>query len=518
MCATTCVKTPIIQLTNVAAKGAETTMAYINSAGCITSGTTSAGFTWAGTTASGVGTYVSATCICSNPNMTFDGSSLAITGNVKASTYVCSPTITGSTKVCSPIIYSTNYICSAGYVQSGCYLCAGTCIWATTCITGTVLCATTCFVGSGAGLTGTAASLKSNDSSCLGGALANTYAPLEAPAFTTNAKITHASNPYLALCKTAATAHLWYLQADGDILELGKSSGCGIAIDVNGNVGIGTVAPGGMLEIATQDTIVCPAIRFRAHTNQAYGLDFDQEETNTGYFALYSVRNNVRTLGLTQSWSSTGNGNVGIGTTTPSTILHISGTAPILRIEDTAHTTPAIQLIRTGAGYGDWQIVNDTADLKFQTGSDDTTFPTNNVIFCNNGNAAFTGIVTAVDHIATSDCRLKTCIKPIIGALSTVMQLQGVSYELCDDEKHENNIGLIAQDVLKVLPEIVSHTTPSEEDFKYGICDDKLGLKYNKLSAVLIESIKTLKKEVEEQQKQIDCLRYDLNYYKNYNC
>ena len=357
----------------------------------------------------------------------------------------------------------------------------------------------------------------SANSACLGENLACTYAPLASPNFTTCAIITHAINPFLVLCKTAATAHLWYLQADGDILELGKSSGCGIAIDVNGNVGIGTVAPGGMLEIATQDTIVCPAIRFRAHTNQAYGLDFDQEETNTGYFALYSVRNNVRTLGLTQSWSSTGNGNVGIGTPTPSTILHISGTAPILRIEDTAHTTPAIQLIRTGAGYGDWQIVNDTADLKFQTGSDDTTFPTNNVIFCNNGNAAFTGIVTAVDHIATSDCRLKTCIKPIIGALSTVMQLQGVSYELCDDEKHENNIGLIAQDVLKVLPEIVSHTTPSEEDFKYGICDDKLGLKYNKLSAVLIESIKTLKKEVEEQQKQIDCLRYDLNYWKNYN-
>src|ERR1035437_6943893 len=78
----------------------------------------------------------------------------------------------------------------------------------TTCTCAPIVCATTCFVGSGAGLTGTAASLKSNDLSCLngvlaagyllsggtaknslclGGNLANTYAPIASPNFTTNA-------------------------------------------------------------------------------------------------------------------------------------------------------------------------------------------------------------------------------------------------------------------------------------------------------------------------------------------
>jgi hypothetical protein len=97
------------------------------------------------------------------------------------------------------------------------------------------------------------------------------------------------------------------------------------------------------------------------------------------------------------------------------------------------------------------------------------------------------------------------------------MQLQGVNYELCDDKKHLNQIGLVAQDVLKVLPEIVSHDQPSENDAKYGIIDDKLGISYGRISSILIEAIKEQQKQIEKQGKDIICLRCDLNYYKNYN-
>jgi len=123
-----------------------------------------------------------------------------------------------------------------------------------------------------------------------------------------------------------------------------------------------------------------------------------------------------------------------------------------------------------------------------------------------------TGCGCATDWIASSDCRLKTCIEPITGALSTVTQLCGVCYQLCADEKHENRIGLIAQDVEKILPVVVSHTTkiveeenPNEEPNEY---DDLLGIKYDKLTAVLIEAIK-------EQQTQITCLQQEINELKN---
>jgi hypothetical protein len=111
------------------------------------------------------------------------------------------------------------------------------------------------------------------------------------------------------------------------------------------------------------------------------------------------------------------------------------------------------------------------------------------------------------DWVATSDCRLKTNITPISSALSIVSNLCGVYYKLCNDETKENRIGLIAQDVNKVLPEIVSHSTPSEEDMEYGICDDKLGLKYDKLTAVLIEAVKELRVQNESLQLQINELK-----------
>jgi hypothetical protein len=120
-----------------------------------------------------------------------------------------------------------------------------------------------------------------------------------------------------------------------------------------------------------------------------------------------------------------------------------------------------------------------------------------------------TGIVyastcgSAPDWVATSDCRLKENIIPISNALSKINQLCGVYYNLCCDEKRERNMGLIAQDVEKILPEIVSHSQPNEDDFEYGICDDKLGLKYGKLTAVLIEAIK-------EQQLQINKLEAEI--------
>jgi hypothetical protein len=121
----------------------------------------------------------------------------------------------------------------------------------------------------------------------------------------------------------------------------------------------------------------------------------------------------------------------------------------------------------------------------------------------------------SVDWIATSDARLKRDIEPITNALSIVTQLQGVSYRLCDDEKCELNIGLIAQDVMEVLPEIVSHSVPNEEDVKYGITDDKLGLKYDKLTAILIEAVKEQQQQINKLELEVCDLKGNLSLIRN---
>lgn len=94
-----------------------------------------------------------------------------------------------------------------------------------------------------------------------------------------------------------------------------------------------------------------------------------------------------------------------------------------------------------------------------------------------------------------SDRRYKENILPLVNAVSMILQLQGMKYNWRQNEFPDLNfpegiqIGLIAQDVEEVLPEIV--VTDS---------DGYKSVSYEKLIPVIIEGIK-------EQQKQID--RYD---------
>ena len=104
------------------------------------------------------------------------------------------------------------------------------------------------------------------------------------------------------------------------------------------------------------------------------------------------------------------------------------------------------------------------------------------------GNIAATGNITA---FFTSDERLKNNVVRIEDGLSIVNQLRPVSFEW--DEKspyyHDKfrDYGLIAQEVEKVLPNVVGHMK-----------DGYKGIKYEKIIPFLIDSIQQLTKRVEE--------------------
>ena len=101
------------------------------------------------------------------------------------------------------------------------------------------------------------------------------------------------------------------------------------------------------------------------------------------------------------------------------------------------------------------------------------------------------GVVKAHSMVTYSDETLKTNIQPLESALETVNKLQGVSYEWKSDGS--NDLGFIAQDVNKVVPQIV-----------YGTGDGDLGLDYSKLTSILVEAVK-------EQQAQINDLKSKLD-------
>jgi trimeric autotransporter adhesin len=91
-----------------------------------------------------------------------------------------------------------------------------------------------------------------------------------------------------------------------------------------------------------------------------------------------------------------------------------------------------------------------------------------------------------------SSRRWKTNIHPLDNALSKVEQLRGISYDLKDSGKHE--IGVIAEEVGKVVPEVVSYEPNGK---------DATGVDYSRLTALLIEAVK-------QQQGEISALRRQL--------
>jgi len=96
---------------------------------------------------------------------------------------------------------------------------------------------------------------------------------------------------------------------------------------------------------------------------------------------------------------------------------------------------------------------------------------------------------------APSDKKYKENIKPIESALDKAMQLQGVTFDWKDSEsilEIKEDIGFIAQDVEKVLPELVRDNGKGN-----------LSLRYQGITPILLEAIKELKAEIEELKKQI---------------
>jgi len=103
-----------------------------------------------------------------------------------------------------------------------------------------------------------------------------------------------------------------------------------------------------------------------------------------------------------------------------------------------------------------------------------------------------------------SDERLKDNVITIDNGLSLVNQLRGVTYDWNVGSKQgTRDIGVIAQEVEKVLPELVKENklpliTDSDETYKT--------VDYEKLTAVLIEAVKELSQKVENIEKNCDCL------------
>ena len=144
---------------------------------------------------------------------------------------------------------------------------------------------------------------------------------------------------------------------------------------------------------------------------------------------------------------------------------------------DAASFTQYNMVIRSWWGIG-FRDYTDSATVKLY-------------IDCRTGNLASSGTITAVDVNSTSDIKLKTNIKTLTNSLEKVLSMRGVEFERIDNPG-KYHVGVIAQEVEVVVPELVSEDNDGTKTVAYG-----------NITALLIEAIK-------EQQEQINSLKQEI--------
>jgi len=247
----------------------------------------------------------------------------------------------------------------------------------------------------------------------------------------------------------------------------------------NGKVMVGgTSAPSGNLTVESAGN----QFHLRANTATAGKYwNFDVTSANQ----LYIINN-----GGGQYITIKDNGFVGINDSTPTNVLDVDG--------DIRGTEYKLR--------GNVANPTDTAATIYDQSTVGLTLSAHNISFRNyNGTAMVESARLTYDKLTVvgdviaygtpSDKRLKENVKPIDSALDKAMKLQGVTFDWKESDSIldiKEDIGFIAQDVQKVLPELVRENK-----------DGMLSMRHQGIAPILLEAIKELKAEIEDLKKKI---------------
>jgi hypothetical protein len=335
---------------------------------------------------------------------------------------------------------------------------------------------------------------------------------------------------------TYTGAHMWSHGCRGDSHDLAFSS---TQLDATtdsspvfilkdtGEVGIGTNNPSALFHVnGTTNPVIA---RISTSDNQVARLELCESTTGLhgGYMEYRGNDSDRVRIGVMNSSADTvgitinENGNIGMGTTSPSYPLHLVGGGDILTVESTSNTNRSTILFKTNGN--DWEL-----GARGSAGNPNNTFylydmasnqyrltinPSGNVGIGEiasalnkldvNGDIVASGDITGFGTV--SDIKLKENIELLDGSLEKVMKMKPIKFRWRDDINHKKagteDEGFIAQEMEEIVPVIV-------EEVKCGTwwsgSDTYKKINYNKITTYLVGALQEQQKMVEQQKNVIE--------------
>ncbi len=213
------------------------------------------------------------------------------------------------------------------------------------------------------------------------------------------------------------------------------------------------------------------------------------------------------------SYINKNGGKVGVGTDSPSTMLHLNATTDAeLKFNQVYANFPLIGNVLMSSNPVDSDAYG--VLMIGSRGGGHLRIDGNEIMAANNNSAttlylnANGGTVKVGSANVTSDQRLKHNIHPIKYGLSELRELKPVSYDWKLDlfNLPGTQLGFIAQDVQKVLPELVT----VEEDTQESRFKDELSLNVNGILPVVVASVQQLDKENRQLKSEVETLKSEM--------
>jgi len=286
----------------------------------------------------------------------------------------------------------------------------------------------------------------------------------------------------------------------------------------DGNVGINDTTPGYKLSVNGS---------FRVHGNTStFGSDgllhINSRSTQYGSETV-ALQTTIDDRALTDSNPGTygsesrnvlalqpDGGYVGVGTTSPGYRLHVDGTSMFTDgmniIRDTGYAAlemsgpdgAYIDLKNPSTDDYDFRIITTGSggSIQVASGGDVMNFASSGNIGINDSSPSYRlsvgGDIYATGNItAYSDIRAKSNIEKIKNPLEKINKISGYTYTMkTEDNLDKRYTGLIAQEVLEILPEAVA----GSEETQYSLA-------YGNMVGILVEAIKELKLEIDELKR-----------------